>query len=90
MAPKRGELFRNKLPANILLCICSWDDMTAADIADELQTQRSNVFRALCLLRSYGMVERQIPRKWHQFIKPTEKGRDAVAKLLADQRGHQP
>lgn len=88
MAPKRGKLFRNKLPANILMCICSWDDMTAADIADELQTQRSNVFRALCLLRSYGMVERQIPRRWHQVITPTDKGRNALARLMAEPNEH--
>ena len=55
MAPTPGKLFRNKTPIRVLMCVCSWDDMTANDIAEELHTQKSNVWRAITLLRQYGL-----------------------------------
>ena len=84
MAPTPGKLFRNKTPIRVLMCVCSWDDMTANDIAEELHTQKSNVWRAITLLRQYGLVEHNRPSRWHEIIRPTAEGRRAMREHVAD------
>lgn len=74
---RRGQLCKNKTPIAVLECAISWE-MTAQEIATELQRDIDLVYRAINLLRSKGYVEDNWPKRHKQPIKVTPAGREAV------------
>ena len=73
-----GKLHQGKLPVMVLECVCSWE-MAPKDLAEELHTSSSNIWRALCNLRSVGfVVQPPKPIKHNTIVRPTEKGRQAL------------
>jgi len=72
-----GRLHRDKLPARVLECVCSWD-MTPRELSEELHVERPKIWRALCNLRKCQYIEDVKPRVWNQIVKATPKGQDAL------------
>ena len=80
---KSGVLFRGKIPAQVMETVVSFESsphITAIEIAEEIHTQRANVYRALSDLRRAGYVVYNGLR-WRQPIRSTERGRAAVDAL---------
>ena len=80
---KSGVLFRGKIPAQVMEVIVSFEHkphITAIEIAQEIHTQRANVYRALSDLRQAGYVVYN-GLKWRQPIHSTKRGRAAVDAL---------
>ena len=79
---KRGtgyrKLHREKLPARVMECVCSWD-MTPRELADELHVDITKVWRTLANLRTAKFIEDRKPATWNKIVIATPAGRAALA-----------
>ena len=73
-----GKLHRDKLPARVLECVCSWK-MTARTLSEELHEDRPKIWRALACLRDAKYIETRKPSTWDKVVIPTDAGRAALA-----------